>query len=104
VINAEPSNHEFADLMSAERGFLNNLVGRWKLSGKMGAINLQQDVTARWILNDTFVLMHCRSNTPHDNPIADYEAIYQRDGVQTTFATKRLTRITADDDRWYGDE
>lgn len=62
--------------MDLERQFLNNLAGRWMLTGKMGKVDLQQEVLARWILNDTFLWMNCTSNAPESNPTADYEAIY----------------------------
>ncbi|MGD2058581.1 MAG: hypothetical protein PVI04_07585 [Anaerolineales bacterium] len=62
--------------MNKERDFLNNLVGRWQLTGTMGEIKLRQEILAHWILNDTFLRMHCRSNTSADNPTAEYEAVY----------------------------
>ncbi|MDF1500975.1 MAG: hypothetical protein P1P76_10945 [Anaerolineales bacterium] len=42
----------------------------------MSDIELQQDVLARWILNETYLWAHCRSTAPEDNPTAEYEAIY----------------------------
>ena len=62
--------------MSAAHEFLDNLVGNWRLTGKMGEIELRQDVTARWVLDDSFLWMHCRSTAPEDNPTARYEAVY----------------------------
>jgi len=56
--------------------FLNHLVGRWMLIGKMGEIELRQLVTAKWILGDTFLWMHSRSVTPQENPTYKYEAVY----------------------------
>lgn len=56
--------------------FLNRLVGRWLLTGKMGEVALRQEVEARWILGGNYVWMHCRSVTADDNPTAGYEAIY----------------------------
>ncbi|MGD8865527.1 MAG: hypothetical protein PVI81_08040 [Anaerolineales bacterium] len=62
--------------MNKERDFLNNLVGRWQLTGTMGEIKLHQEILAHWILNDTFLRMHCKSDTSTDNPTAEYEAVY----------------------------
>ena len=62
--------------METEREFLSQLVGHWQLTGKMGDIDLHQDVLARWILNETYLWVHCRSTAPEENPTAEYEAVY----------------------------
>ena len=36
---------------------LNNLIGRWSLTGKMGDTALYQEVNAKWVLRELFVEM-----------------------------------------------
>lgn len=86
--------------MSDVRAFLDNLVGNWKLTGKMGEIDLLQEVTARWILDDSFLWMHCRSTAPEENPTAKYEAVYHigynRDTGQCVMHLLDTTEVPTD--------
>lgn len=62
--------------MDRELGFLDNLEGRWMLTGTMGEVDLRQDVTSRWVLGGSFMQMNFESITPEGNPTADYAAVY----------------------------
>ncbi len=62
--------------MQEHRQFLNQLVGQWSLTGKMGEIDLRQDVICRWILGGMFLWMYFKSTTPEGNPTSNYEAVY----------------------------
>jgi hypothetical protein len=55
---------------------LNNLVGRWSLTGKMGDTSLYQKVEARWILRETLVEMSCTPVRVGEDGNPDYEALY----------------------------
>jgi hypothetical protein len=62
--------------MGDDYDFLSHLVGKWILTGKMGNVDLHQEVTANWILGGKFLLMQFKSTTPEDNPTSNYEAVY----------------------------
>jgi len=55
---------------------LNKLAGRWSLTGKMGDTALYQEVTAKWILRETFLEVHCTPVRVGENGNPDYEALY----------------------------
>ena len=55
---------------------LNNLVGRWSLTGKMGDTPLYQKVEARWILRETFLEINCTPVRVGEGGNPDYEALY----------------------------
>ena len=55
---------------------LNNLIGRWSLTGKMGDIALYQEVNARWVLRELFVEMRCSPVRIGEGGNPDYEALY----------------------------
>ena len=56
--------------------YLNRLVGRWLLTGKMGEVAIRQDVSCDWTVGSTFLRMYFKSTTSEDNPASDYEAVY----------------------------
>jgi hypothetical protein len=56
--------------------FLNNLIGRWSLTGKMGDTALHQEVNAKWALRDLFVEMRCSPVKVGEGGNPDYEALY----------------------------
>ncbi len=53
---------------------LNNLVGRWSLTGKMGGTSLYQEVDARWVLRELFVEMRLTPVKIDEEGNPDYEA------------------------------
>jgi hypothetical protein len=55
---------------------LNNLIGRWSLTGKMGDTALYQEVNARWVLRELFVEMRCSPLRVGEGGNPDYEALY----------------------------
>jgi hypothetical protein len=55
---------------------LNNLIGRWSLTGKMGDTALYQEVNAKWALRDLFVEMRCSPVRVGEDGNPDYEALY----------------------------
>jgi len=55
---------------------LNNLVGRWSLTGKMGDTSLYQEVEARWVLRELFVEMRFTPVRIGEEGNPDYEALY----------------------------
>ncbi len=56
--------------------FLDKLMGKWELSGNMGAVPLKQSVEAKWILGELFVQMYFASTLPPPEGQKPYEAIY----------------------------
>lgn len=62
--------------LEAYRDFLNNLVGRWSLTGNMGEVDLHQEVDCAWTLGNRFLWMYFKSTAPEDNPTSSYEAVY----------------------------
>lgn len=62
--------------MDRELRFLDNLEGRWMMTGTMGEVDLRQDVTSRWVLGGSFMQMCFDSVTPQGNPTANYAAVY----------------------------
>lgn len=56
--------------------FLNKLAGKWKLTGKMGDIPLEQDVLAKPVLGGLFIEMNFSSTLLSSNSTMFYEAIY----------------------------
>jgi len=58
------------------QGWLDLLVGRWELTGQMGATPLRQAVEGRWILGHHFVEVTCRSVLPVPAGQQAYEALY----------------------------
>ena len=55
---------------------LNNLVGRWSLTGKMGDTALYQEVNAKWALRELFVEMRFSPLRVGEGGNPDYEALY----------------------------
>ena len=55
---------------------LNNLVGRWSLTGKMGDTALYQEVNARWVLRELFVEVRSSPVRIGEGGNPDYEALY----------------------------
>jgi hypothetical protein len=55
---------------------LNNLIGRWSLTGKMGDTSLYQEVDARWVLRELFVEMRFTPVRVGEGGNPDYEALY----------------------------
>src|SRR5207249_8034184 len=55
---------------------LNNLIGRWSLTGKMGDTALYQEVNAKWVLRELFVEMRFSSVRVAEGGNPDYEALY----------------------------
>ena len=55
---------------------LNNLVGRWSLTGKMSDTALYQEVNARWVLRELFVEMRFSPVRVAEGGNPDYEALY----------------------------
>jgi len=55
---------------------LNNLVGRWSLTGKMGETSLFQEVNAKWVLRELFVEMRFSPLRVGEGGNPDYEALY----------------------------
>lgn len=63
--------------MPSPNEFLNNLVGQWELTGRMGQVPLRQSVEARWTLGGLFVELYFKSTLPESRPgRPPYEAIY----------------------------
>lgn len=58
------------------RDLLDRLVGSWTLTGTMGAIELRQRVTARWVVGEQFLQMHFVQEGPSDPGKPPYEALY----------------------------
>lgn len=56
--------------------FLNNLVGKWNLRGKMGDKNLLQKAVGRWVLNDLFLELRFKAIQIGKEGNPSYEAIY----------------------------
>jgi hypothetical protein len=55
---------------------LNNLIGRWSLTGKMGEASLYQEVDAKWALRELFVEMRFSPIRAGEDGNPDYEALY----------------------------
>jgi len=55
---------------------LNNLVGRWSLTGKMSDTALYQEVNAKWVLRELFVEMLFSPLRVGEGRNPDYEALY----------------------------
>jgi hypothetical protein len=55
---------------------LNNLVGRWSLTGKMGDTALYQEVNAKWVLRESFVEIRFSPARVGEGGNPDYEALY----------------------------
>jgi len=55
---------------------LNNLVGHWSLTGKMGDVTLHQEVNAKWVLRELFVEMRFSPIRAGEDGNPDYEAQY----------------------------
>src|ERR1700682_191323 len=61
----------------APEPLLAHLVGAWTLTGRMGATSLEQDVTAKWTLQENYLEMHflqSDSSVPPNGTL--YEAGY----------------------------
>lgn len=58
------------------QALLDKLVGRWDLTGQMGATPLRQAVEGRWILGHLFIEVSCRSVLPVPEGQQPYEALY----------------------------
>src|SRR5215467_12465233 len=63
TVGREDGNRMAAPALEAQ-GWLDLLVGRWELTGQMGATPLRQAVEGRWILGHHFVEVTCRSVLP----------------------------------------
>jgi hypothetical protein len=55
---------------------LNNLIGRWSLTGKMGDTALYQEVNAKWVLRELLLEVHCSPLRVGEGGNPDYEALY----------------------------
>ncbi len=55
---------------------LQNLVGHWSLTGKMGETSLYQKVEAKWALRDLFLEMRFTPTRVGEDGNPDYEALY----------------------------
>jgi hypothetical protein len=62
--------------MDAANEFLNNLVGRWVLSGQMVESLIQQEAEGRWILGGSYLELYFRSTVPAPQGQKPYEAVY----------------------------
>jgi hypothetical protein len=62
--------------MDAAIEFLNNLVGRWALSGPMVESLIQQEVEGRWILGGVYLEMYFTSTVAAPQGQKPYEAVY----------------------------
>lgn len=58
-----------------EDSFLDSLVGSWELTGKMGAHELVQDVTAEWVLNHHFLRIDYRETAEKPVGTVRYEGV-----------------------------
>ena len=56
--------------------FLDNLVGRWNLRGKMDNKTLFQNVVGRWVLNGLFLELRFKASYVGKEGNPPYEAIY----------------------------
>jgi hypothetical protein len=56
--------------------FLDNLVGKWNLRGKMGNKTLFQKTVGRWVLNDSFLELRFKAVQIGKEGNPPYEAIY----------------------------
>jgi len=55
---------------------LNNLIGRWSLTGKTGDTALYQEVNAKWVLRELFLEMRFSPLRVGEGGNPDYEALY----------------------------
>jgi hypothetical protein len=62
--------------MDAANEFLNNLVGRWSLTGQMVESLIQQEVEGRWILGGTYLELYFMSTVAAPQGQKPYEAVY----------------------------
>jgi len=62
--------------MDSAHDLLEKLTGQWILTGTMGETELRQTVECAWVLNETYVCMHFKSEVPSGNRTFGYEAIY----------------------------
>ncbi|MBE9473356.1 MAG: DUF1579 family protein [Chloroflexi bacterium] len=62
--------------MGPAKELLNNLIGRWDLSGQMGETPLQHSVVGRWTLGGTYMELYFQSNLPSQDDQPPYEAVY----------------------------
>lgn len=67
---------EEVDTVDNDVDFLDNLSGRWLLTGMMGEVELRQEVASRWVLGRKFMQMDFHSIAQRENPTASYEAVY----------------------------
>src|ERR1700682_6809019 len=66
-----------SDKTAKEDDLLAHLIGSWKLTGKMGNTELQQEVTGQWVVQKQFVEMHFVGLSPAPGGrVKPYEAIY----------------------------